>query len=269
MIKFFIKIRHQLLSKNIGSNYLLYAIGEIVLVVIGILIALQVNNWNINRNNNKQEVILLNDLKHEYLRKSDELNKKIYLRNILINSSTRILQMIQEGKFNVPRDTLEKLISNIFINPTFDASNSVTEELINSGKLYIIQNRNLRRYITEWNSQFGKLEEVEDNYVSYLSDIYYPGIIKKYPYSSLGRYLFDNNNNKEILSKIINNPIIGSYRMQRSKKYVDLEALLNDFEFESFMAITYNSSILGNLQSKDLKEFIENVINLIDNELQE
>ena len=121
MIKFFRKIRHQLLSKNKGSNYLLYAIGEIVLVVIGILIALQVNNWNINRNNNKQEVILLNDLKHEYLRKSDELNKKIYLRNILINSSTRILQMIQEGKFNVPRDTLEKLISNIFINPTFDA----------------------------------------------------------------------------------------------------------------------------------------------------
>lgn len=126
MIKFFRKIRHQLLSKNKGSNYLLYAIGEIVLVVIGILIALQVNNWNINRNNNKQEVILLNDLKHEYLRKSDELNKKIYLRNILINSSTRILQMIQEGKFNVPRDTLEKLISSILINPTFDASNSVT-----------------------------------------------------------------------------------------------------------------------------------------------
>ncbi len=46
MIKFFRKIRQKLLSKNKFSKYLIYAIGEIVLVVIGILIALQINNWN-------------------------------------------------------------------------------------------------------------------------------------------------------------------------------------------------------------------------------
>jgi len=49
MIKFFRKIRQQLLTENKFSKYLLYAIGEIVLVVIGILIALQINNWNIER----------------------------------------------------------------------------------------------------------------------------------------------------------------------------------------------------------------------------
>ncbi|MGB5318748.1 DUF6090 family protein [Eudoraea sp.] len=46
MIKFFRRIRQQLLKENNLSKYLLYAIGEIVLVVIGILIALQINNWN-------------------------------------------------------------------------------------------------------------------------------------------------------------------------------------------------------------------------------
>ena len=49
MIKFFRKIRQQLLSQNKLSKYLFYAIGEILLVVIGILIALQINNWNQNR----------------------------------------------------------------------------------------------------------------------------------------------------------------------------------------------------------------------------
>jgi len=49
MIKFFRKIRQKLLAQNRFSKYLLYAIGEIVLVVIGILIALQINNWNENR----------------------------------------------------------------------------------------------------------------------------------------------------------------------------------------------------------------------------
>jgi hypothetical protein len=46
MIKFFRKIRQKLLVENKISKYLLYAIGEVVLVVIGILIALSVNNWN-------------------------------------------------------------------------------------------------------------------------------------------------------------------------------------------------------------------------------
>ncbi|MEJ2113692.1 MAG: DUF6090 family protein, partial [Flavobacteriaceae bacterium] len=49
MIKLFNKIRQRLLSENKFSKYLLYAIGEIILVVIGILIALQVNNWNNER----------------------------------------------------------------------------------------------------------------------------------------------------------------------------------------------------------------------------
>ncbi|RNC88521.1 MAG: hypothetical protein ED555_12845 [Allomuricauda sp.] len=49
MIKFFRRIRQKLLSENRFSKYLIYAIGEIVLVVIGILIALQINNWNENR----------------------------------------------------------------------------------------------------------------------------------------------------------------------------------------------------------------------------
>ncbi|MBD3892239.1 DUF6090 family protein [Olleya marilimosa] len=53
MIKFFRKIRQKLLSENKFSKYLIYAIGEIVLVVIGILIALQINNWSENRKSSK------------------------------------------------------------------------------------------------------------------------------------------------------------------------------------------------------------------------
>ena len=54
MIKFFRKIRQDLLKKNKTGKYLKYAIGEIVLVVIGILIALSINNWNENKKNINQ-----------------------------------------------------------------------------------------------------------------------------------------------------------------------------------------------------------------------
>jgi hypothetical protein len=62
MIKFFRHIRQQLLTEHKFRKYLGYAVGEIVLVMIGILLALQVNNWNINRNNSKQEIALLSQV---------------------------------------------------------------------------------------------------------------------------------------------------------------------------------------------------------------
>ena len=59
MIKFFRKIRQRLLTENKFSKYLLYAIGEIILVVIGILIALQINNANeLKKQRNEEKVIL-------------------------------------------------------------------------------------------------------------------------------------------------------------------------------------------------------------------
>jgi hypothetical protein len=59
MIKFFRKIRQKMLTENKFSNYLLYAFGEILLVVIGILIALQINNWNeINKNKSTESEYL-------------------------------------------------------------------------------------------------------------------------------------------------------------------------------------------------------------------
>jgi len=63
MIKLFRNIRKNLLKEGKTANYLKYAIGEIVLVVIGILLALQINNWNENRKLQKEELKLLHDIK--------------------------------------------------------------------------------------------------------------------------------------------------------------------------------------------------------------
>jgi hypothetical protein len=73
MIKFFRKIRQNLLTENKFSKYLLYAIGEIILVVIGILIALSINNWNENKKSKNQLNNIYNEVK---------LNLKADLSNI-------------------------------------------------------------------------------------------------------------------------------------------------------------------------------------------
>ncbi|NND94281.1 MAG: hypothetical protein HKN45_05405, partial [Flavobacteriales bacterium] len=65
MIKFFRTIRQKLLSESKFSKYLIYAIGEIVLVVIGILLALQINTWNEERKTEQLEQSLLQEMKED------------------------------------------------------------------------------------------------------------------------------------------------------------------------------------------------------------
>ena len=65
MIKFFRKIRQNLLMENKTGTYFKYAIGEIVLVVIGILIALSINNWNETNKNEREQIVFLNNLKND------------------------------------------------------------------------------------------------------------------------------------------------------------------------------------------------------------
>jgi uncharacterized protein YlxW (UPF0749 family) len=85
MLKFFRTIRKKLIEEDIVRKYLLYAIGEIMLVVIGILIALQVNNWNEERVKLKEEVNLLVNL-------NDEFSENLIILNNDINRLDTILQ---------------------------------------------------------------------------------------------------------------------------------------------------------------------------------
>ena len=80
MIRFFRIIRQQLLTQNRFSKYMIYAIGEIILVVIGILLALKVNNWNEKQNNLKYEQSILQELKKEFENNLAQLEEKRFMR---------------------------------------------------------------------------------------------------------------------------------------------------------------------------------------------
>jgi uncharacterized protein YlxW (UPF0749 family) len=77
MIKFFRKIRQRLLTDNKFGKYILYSIGEIVLVMIGILLALQVNNWNTAKILDARELVLLSELKSNLETNIENLQRDI------------------------------------------------------------------------------------------------------------------------------------------------------------------------------------------------
>ncbi|PIB32669.1 DUF6090 family protein [Maribacter sp. 4G9] len=146
MIKFFRKIRQNLLSENKFSKYLIYAIGEIILVVIGILIALQINNANENRKSAKQENLYLKRLLSE---NRDDINT--FKSNI--SDLERGIETIENLSLALnSRDSNdEKLIAaaNDFfgygsIYPIFSSSTSTFDDLSSTGNLKDIRNSELR-----------------------------------------------------------------------------------------------------------------------------
>jgi len=140
MIKFFRKIRYDLMSKNKKGNYFKYAIGEILLVVIGILIALSINNWNTERLNNNRNSQLLVKLSKEL---DLNIERSAYLYSIFDGGfsdrykyTDSLLKILDKG---IHTKDLDYMVSdNIFYVNTFNLNTSVFEELKNTGSLYAL-----------------------------------------------------------------------------------------------------------------------------------
>ena len=179
MIKFFRKIRQTLLEKNRVSKYLIYAFGEIILVVIGILIALQINDWNENRKNSIAEQKLLNALLIEF-----ESNLKILEDNIKLNDNN-IKNSLLLGEYTNPNlsSFKEKEISLLLLGvfkdePRFFPIQGTIEEIINSGKLSILSNSNLRKALSDWQSKVDNINR-QEVYVVERRDIGHEFFIKE------------------------------------------------------------------------------------------
>jgi hypothetical protein len=161
MIKFFRKIRQKMLTENKFGKYMIYAIGEIVLVVIGILIALSINDWNDNQKNKLAEKKYVNDLIKDL--KNDNISLKQL--NIFLEkksaSKTKILPILKG--INVEIDSIEfHFAIQYAINGRFTPTDITIEELKNSGGLKIIRNVDLRRKIVSLYNSYSKEALTED-----------------------------------------------------------------------------------------------------------
>ncbi len=139
MIQFFRKIRHQLLTENKFSKYLFYAIGEIVLVVIGILIALQINNWNNNRIKKNAENQYYQNIKRQITEDKQEITGNINYNYVDLNKLKYGVQIIEENDRS-KTDTLGYIAMNLFRYSDFNRQSNIYETMVNSGEIKLLNN---------------------------------------------------------------------------------------------------------------------------------
>jgi len=164
MIKFFRKNRLKLLSKNKISKYLAYAIGEISLVVLGILIALQINNWNQNLQLRKAELKTLKSLKESIKINLAELD---LILKAQIHRNLSLQEVLFYDVSELPLVHLDSLITTNVKNHTFDPSTGIYNSIINSGKIEIITNDSLKNRISKLYDRVADYQESEDEITEY------------------------------------------------------------------------------------------------------
>jgi hypothetical protein len=100
MLKFFRKIRKKLIEQENVRKYLLYAIGEILLVVIGILIALQINNWNEEKKMDRMVLQALSEIREDLVQDTLTLQSRITLQLAEFEAQTRIVDALTRQTLN-------------------------------------------------------------------------------------------------------------------------------------------------------------------------
>lgn len=151
MIKFFRRIRQKMLSENKFSKYLLYAIGEIILVVIGILIALQLNTWKENKQNKKIEQDYLNGIVSNLDEDIIELSDLLKRDSITFKAYTNILMPFKDPNIKVYTPAfIGGTIAPSQYTHQFDGNSIVFEDMKSSGKINYIKSDALRFALLEY-----------------------------------------------------------------------------------------------------------------------
>ena len=244
-----------------AGRYFKYAIGEIFLVMIGILLALQVNNWNENRKAHNQEIELLTQLESEFKSNLIQLDNKIELRKDMISSSLKLLDYID----NPSTRNIDSIYSHIgltILTPTFDP---IVNDVTSSGRIQLLKNKDLKNKLSRWTSEIIQVTEEEVTWLKY-QNRYYTTTLHKF--SSL----------RTISNKYWQNNITDSFHLDEgtttkfsvgnSKKEFEINELLDNSNFEDHMAFCATMAKITNSQSQSLRNRIVEILDLINEDLE-
>jgi len=260
MIKFFRHIRKDLMEKNKTGKYLKYAIGEIVLVVIGILIALSINNWNEVRKDQLR-------LKNHYVELLNELNNdidnlKLAIENVrkINNQTFEISEFINSSQSKIDTTKIIEALFGAEPYAFFSISNSAYTTLLSYGDIQLIENKQLKNVLSiyhdvkswDWTAHNGNLKDAIERYAYYVHKFLPPLLFRD-------NYIKDFSNN-------LKNEIFNTYITNKKPK-IEWERLKNDEEFGTIISqlITYRVFQL-NFYNQQLHN-INEMIDLIQTEL--
>ena len=225
------------MEKNKTRKYLKYAVGEIVLVMIGILLALQVNNWNENRKISNTEQLLLRDLRTEIQSNIVALDEIIKSHSSSLDAIITLDSVITNlRQVNRPLE-LGRLLGAHDYNSTYDPRTGILNSIINSGKLDYISNRELRYKFSSLNDIIIDTNESADEFSEMRAQFYWPLLGQFYDRQKVGRFKFNR------------------------------EKIINSSEFNWWLLLAKINRKEGIVEENELMKTLKEIVELIDSEI--
>lgn len=167
MFGFLRRIRRSLLEEGHLRKYLVYAIGEILLVMIGILLALQVNNWNQQRSIHEKQKDYLLIIRSEFVNNVNALERAKKAVAGTLEAQREIIALMDQTS-EVEESRLSKLWAQSFsVDVEFEYENGAMTELLSSGGLKDVANDSIRSELASWGGRIQKVRLQEKLLYSY------------------------------------------------------------------------------------------------------
>lgn len=241
MIKFFRKIRKKLLAENRFNKYFLYAIGEIVLVVIGILIALQINNWNENRKELSEVNLILQNLNDEFSA-NRTLIKATKRESVNVKKvGVALMNLFGKSKDEIISKKPDSLLYLVLEPGDFRASENTINDLIQSGRLKLLRDKKLKEQLYKWQSTLKDYDAAYNRIEIKIDEDILPYLSKNYALKDIDKY--------------------GALKWEKSSTLnVDKYKIFNDIEFENILDDYLYRVTTTQVIIDDLKKIIDNIL---------
>lgn len=158
------------------TKFLKHALGEIMLVMIGILLALQVGDWSEDYKKSKDEKLLLQQLNKEFTDNRNQIKTVVLNHQNALDACDQILAMMPMNPKTVHLDSLASYIDTTFIKFTFNPSQGTINSLISTKSFDIISNKKLRIMLLQWEDLVEDYEEEELSASAFVENEFEPYI---------------------------------------------------------------------------------------------
>ena len=233
------------MEQNKTSSYLKYAIGEIVLVVIGILIALQINNWNENRKDRANESVYLKELLKDFeinLQKSIEVTSRI---EEVIPSLTGLLEQSAMENPTISLDSINNAFKFLNSMPAYSSTDRAYNNLIGSGDFKLITNSDIKNAIADYYKALDILKLVQNTHELQLVNTFQTYIMENLDYQAVSMIRVEN------------------YTLPKAVEEDKILSVLHDRKFRNIITIKFD--ILTDLLelNQTLEDINKTLVNLL------
>ncbi len=232
-------------------KYARYAIGEIVLVVIGILIALQINTWREEQKQDLEEIEILQSIKLDFINVIKECEENNNFRRRIIDAIRQLYRIIPNKDHGFSDMQLDSIIATLFIDPTYNNKTGSLDILFTSGKINLMREPDIKEALILWP------QKIEDNVED---EIYSSENLRDQFYPLVRKYISIQNANKQISYKNLQltDPSIPSAFKS------DYEGLFGNIEFEGVLASRELNLSVTLIQTDNLIKDAQRIIEMID-----